>query len=211
MALSIKLTQKRRHADYYQRIQLLAQQSRVKVSGLVSLTLFTIAFFGIFAILPTFKTIAQLTKKIKDEQLVTDKLEKKILALDKAQEVYAQVVDEMVLLDQVLPEKVEFERLAWQIQWLAVDNQVKINNGRFGGFPVKNRAATNNSEVKPIEIELSLIGQYSNIRKFAAELGKIDRLILIKQITINRKSGEKQSNKVTASIKAQAYYLPKQK
>lgn len=211
MALSAKLTQKRRYAYYYQRIQLLAQQPRVKVSGLVSLTLFTVAFFGIFAILPTFRTIAQLTKKIKDEQLINDKLEKKILALDEAQEVYAQTVDRIVLLDQVLPKEVEFERLAWQIQWLAVNNQVKINSGRFGGFPVKNGVETNNSEARPIEIELSLIGQYSNIRKFAAELGKIDRLILIKQMAINKKSGEKQSSKVTASIKAQAYYLPKQK
>jgi len=208
MKLAGKLGQKLSYKAYYHRVQQLAQQPKVRVSGLVSLTLFTVAFFGMFAILPTFKTITKLKKEIKESEEVQVKLQNKIAAMDQAQKFYLQATNDIEIVEKILPDRVKFERLAWQIQWVAKNNQVDISSGGFGEFPVKNLDREKQKELQAVEIDMVLAGSYVNIRAFLQDLAKIDRLIGFDQVSISSKSVQKQSGIINANIKAQAYYLP---
>lgn len=187
----------RNYDRYYQQIRVWGRQPKVRVSGLISLTIFTVAFFLNMAILPTFKTVAGLKKEIKDQQEVEAKLTKKMVGLKTAEVNYAKVVNDLKLINQVLPEKEEFERLAWQIQWLANQQGLEINIGSFGEFNLVGEA--NKSDQTELSMELTIKGSYQQIRAFLQNLTNIDRLITIKEISFNKQ---------TASLKLAGFYLP---
>lgn len=194
--------------DYLHKVKRLKQLSKKpgsKVSGLVSLTLLTVAFFGVFAIKPTFETIFSLRKEIEDTETVNLKLTKKIQALIKAEEIYLNLGKDIKLLNQVLPETAEFERLAWQVEWLAKNEGVVLTTGSYNEFPLIN---IQSKEKETIEMELTINGSYEQIKNFLSKIAQIDRLITVNNLTINSKWLKKGQGKLSASIKLSASYLP---
>lgn len=190
---------------YYQRIRVWGQQPKTKISGLITLTIFTVAFFLSMAILPTFKTIAGLTKEIKDQQEVETKMTKKVAGLITAETNYAKVINDLKLINQVLPEKEELERLAWQIQWLANQQGLTINTGSFGKFTLVGQA--DKSDQAELSMDLTIKGSYQQIRAFLQNLTNIDRLITIKEVSFNKQKLQG-SGELTASLKLAGFYLP---
>ena len=207
MKLAGKLSQRFDYRTYYNRVQQLAQQPKMRVSGLVSLTLFTVAFFGLFAILPTAKTISTLKKEIKESEEIEIGLQRKIVAMDEVQRVYLQIAEEIKAIETVIPNEVEFERLAWQVQWTASNNQVEIISGGFSEFPVKDSDDKRKEGPQTVEINMIVAGSYANIRAFLKSLTEIDRLIMVELASISSKSAQKQPGTIDANIKARAYYL----
>ena len=195
----------RSYDRYYQRIKVWGQQPKTKISGLIGLTIFTVAFFLSMAILPTIRTIAGLKKEIKDQQEVEAKLTKKMIGLKTAEVNYAKVVNNLRLINQVLPEKEEFERLAWQIQWGAKQTGVEINTGSFGGFNLVGQ--TDKSDKIELAAELTIAGSYQQIRAFLQSLIKIDRLITIEEVNFNNQKLQGEG-KLTTNLKLVGFYLP---
>ena len=195
----------RNYDRYNQQLRVWGRQPKIRISGLVTLTIFTVAFFLSMAILPTFKTIAGLKKEISDQQEVEAKLTKKAAGLKTAEVNYAKVINDLKLINQVLPEKEELERLAWQIQWLANQQGLTISTGSFGEFNLVGQAA------KPgqteLSAELTITGNYQQIRNFLQGLTKIDRLIAVKEVNFNKQKLQG-SGEVTASLKLAGFYLP---
>jgi Tfp pilus assembly protein PilO len=191
---------------YYQRFQKLSQTPEAKISSLVSLTIFTVAFFGIFAILPTLQTIAQLNRQIEDARLVDSKLQQKIVVLNKAEEEYLRLTAELPLVNRVLPEEPAFDRLAWQINWLTNNLNLTIVAGSYGDFFLKKGPADNILAGLPVEISVN--GSYQQIRAFIAQMVNLDRLIIIETVNISNKKTSINSQGLTANIKFTAYYLP---
>lgn len=196
------------YANYYKRFQQLSKKPEAKVSGLISLTIFTVAFFGIFALLPTFKTIAQLSREIEDAEAINGKLTKKILALDAAEGLYTQIVDELPVVNEVLPEKSEFERLAWQLHWLADDKGLELSSGNFGEFMITEEKTNQGENLLELPVELTVNGSYGQIKEFLGSIDKIDRLMAVKEAAINAKRFKSELGKITANLKLTAYYLP---
>jgi|GEM_PF-2708059 len=189
-----------------QRFRQFGQKPGYKVSGLISLTIFTVAFFGIFAIMPTFKTIASLRKEVEDFELINQKLSLKIQGLNKAEELYGQQVNSLPLVNSVLPETAEFERFAWQIEWLALNTGVEFESGSFNKFPVINKEMSEG--VQTIETELTIMGDYLKTKDFLEALSKIDRLVSISNLTISSKKIKQSAGLISTSIKLSASYLP---
>ena len=195
----------RNYDRYYQHLKILGRQPKIKISGLITLTIFTVAFFLNLAILPTFKTIAGLKKEISDQQEVEVKLTKKMLGLKTAEVNYAKVINDLKLINQVLPEKEELERLAWQIQWLANQQGLTISTGSFGEFNLVGQA--DSPDQTELAVELTITGSYQQIRAFLQGLTKIDRLIAVKEVNFNKQKLQG-SGEVTASLKLAGFYLP---
>ena len=127
-----RLTVKKSYANYYKRFERMSKQPAARISGLVSLTIIVTVFFMFFAILPTFRTIATLNREIEDTELLETKLQKKILSLQKAEEVYIQTEKDLEIIAPVLPITQDFERLAWQVNWLPNGfKQIKSNIHRI--------------------------------------------------------------------------------
>jgi type IV pilus assembly protein PilO len=196
------------YANYYRRFQQLSRQPQAKVSGLISLTIFTVAFFGIFAILPTFKTVAQLSREIEDTETTNAKLTKKIQNLSKAEESYTQTLDELAVVSEVLPESAEFERLAWQLYWLAYDKNLELSSGNFGEFTITEEKTSQGEKLLALPVELTVNGSYGQIKEFLRDLARIDRLMATEEVSINKKKFKNEVGKITASLKLTAYYLP---
>src|SRR3989344_8137511 len=104
MDLTERLDIKNNYNRYYRRIRVWSQEPKTQISGFVSLTIFTVAFFLYFAILPTLKTIGGLNKEIKDQQETISTMTKKINDLKTAETNYAQVINDLKSIDRVLPE-----------------------------------------------------------------------------------------------------------
>ncbi len=197
------------YLKYYKRLKQLSQNPLARVSGLVSLTFFTIAFFGMFAISPTLKTIAQLNKQIEDTEAVNSKLKSKVKDLEKAEIVYSQVLESLDLVNRVLPEKNEFERLAWQISWLAVESGVEITNSSFGEFVIVGSQDKAEGKIQLISLDLSVSGSYNKIKAFLKKITEIDRLIEIETVSLtkNAADGGGKSQALTANLKLKADYF----
>ena len=214
MALLIdKVTMRRNYDNYYKRFQQLSKKPVVKVSGLISLTIFTVAFFGMFAILPTFKTIVKLNRDIEDSEVINGKLAKKILSLEKAEEVFAENTNNIKKINQILPEEVMFERLAWQIAFIANKNQISITSEGFGKFDllesslITTTSTTDEKGELELIVELAVAGDYLQIKEFLEDLTNIDRLIAIGDVTITSKQSRNQTGLIVANIKLKAHYL----
>lgn len=196
------------YSKYYQRLKEFSRQPKAKISGLISLTIFTTAFFGVFAIMPTFRTIAKLNKEIKDAQTVNNQLAKKIFSLEKAQEIYSQQVDNLPLIDKIIPAQVNFERLAWQLNWLIKETGLELVNSNFNEWLIVGPSEIKTQEASTLDLEITVRGEFNQIKALAAKLLKFDRLITIKQNTITSKKNKNTENKITANFKLTAYWQP---
>jgi len=196
MNLSEKLTGRTSYFQYYNRLKLTFDRPAAKVSSLAILTIFTVIFFILFAIMPTFKTIASLRREIADAKTVEVKLRQKIQTLDQAETLFGQVSPGLNRLDLVLPPGPDFERLAWQFYWLAGQNQLTLVSGTFNEF-----------QADFVPVDLSLTGSYPNIKKFVDGLNRLDRLIEVDELTISGKAVRSGSGTLNANLKLKAFYL----
>lgn len=192
--------------QYYQRVKIWSKQPKVQISGLISLTYFTIAFFLRFAILPTFETIGSLSKEIKDYQTIIGKLTNKIYNLEMAEANYSLAINDLESVDRVLPQTAEAERLAWQIQWVAQQEGVKIVSGSFGEFNLISPKIS--TDLNKLETSLSISGSYQQIKAFLQKLTNIDRLLTIEEISFNKQDFQGEG-KLTVSLKLKGFYWPK--
>lgn len=197
MNLADKLTGRSGYGQYYGRLKILLTRPATQISGLVTLTLFTVVFFLIFAIIPTFKTIASLKREIEDAKNVEGKLQQKIHSLNQAETLYAQVAPELDPLDKILPPQPELERLAWQLHFLAAKNQLILSSGSFTEF-----------EPDFIPISLTVKGNYLTIKAFVNDLNRLDRLLEIEELVISSKSVRADDKTLTANLKLKAFYQP---
>lgn len=196
MNLADKITNRSSYDQYYGRLKLVLDRPATKVSSLVILTIFTVIFFIVFAILPTFKTIAGLKREITDSKNIEAKLQQKIYSLNQAEELYGRVLPQLSAISRILPVEPELELLAWQIHWLSVKNNLTLVNATF-------------DEARPdfVPVSLTLKGDYLAIRAFIADLNKLDRLIEAEELNISGKNLRSDNNALTATLKLKAYYL----
>jgi len=122
------------------------------------LTLMTVILLGIFAISPTVKAISSLVSEINNKEELSEKMQGKIGQMIQAQTLYAQIQQEVFLLDQYYPSNPQlalgFTQLAGlaQKQGLTVSNltlkEVDFNNLPLGldfSFSVRGNYEQNKS------------------------------------------------------------------
>jgi Tfp pilus assembly protein PilO len=202
-----RLVRRQTYDQYYSRIKTFLQKPETRAPELISLSLFTVVFFTFFAIIPTFKTIATLRKEITDSKNVEAKLTQKIHSLEQAENLYGQVAPQLEKINTVLPAEPEFERLAWQLNWLAQKNQLAIINGNFGNFPLRG-ITTKSGEVATLTVDLSLQGSFSNVKNFIGDLNRLDRLVKVDQVVLTSKHVKELPSGISVSLELIAYYLP---
>lgn len=207
MNLSDKLTGRKSYEQYFSKMATMFDRPAAKATGLVSLTIFTVVFFSVFAIIPTFKTIGALTKEIEDTKNIEAKLQQKIHSLEQAEALYSQVLPKLTRLDRVLPPEPDFERFAWQLYWLANKNQVSLTSGSFDEFPFRGQSESGR-DLNGLEVNLSIQGNYLNLKNFIADLSRLDRLTQIDQITLSNKSIKNLGKGLSANLKLKAFYQP---
>lgn len=195
------------YLKYFNRFKKLSEKPGARISGLISLTIFTVAFFAMFALLPTFKTIASLNRQIEDAKLVNSKLAQKIAALNNVEGEYLRIAPDLTVVEAILPSEVAFERLAWQINWLTNNLGVTLVSGSFGEFFIT-KDPEQKEEAVGLPVELTVSGSYAQIKALVDQAIAIDRLITIDELTISNKKVSLNNQNLSANIRLTAYYLP---
>lgn len=214
MIPSSSLIDRRTYSRYFVNLQSLYRKRDVVLYTGITLTLFAMAFFGLFALRPTLTTIATLVKEIKDKKEIEVKLQKKINDLRTAQTNYASVAGSVSYVNQALPSDPSLSDVVYQIEITAQKTQVAIKSINFSsvdllGETLKTKKASGlHPDLVEVEFELSAIGEFENLKSYLASLEKIRRLMIIDSFIYNQKKIE-ETQTLTLNLRGRAFYLPK--
>ena len=177
---------------YFEFLPNLAKKPATKISLELLLFLAMIVFFSLFAIKPTINTIISLVAEIKNKQKINQQLEQKIIALEQAQINVTNAQALIPYLNKALPEEASFERLERELEFLAARNKVILYDARFDKFALVDQAAkeaTTSSQVEiPFNFALTVAGSFQMLKNFLADLGNLDRLVIIDKVAFSKQS-----------------------
>lgn len=181
------------------------KEKRTQQFTTLSLTLITIAFFGLFAINPTIGTIVDLQKQIDDSNFVNDALTKKIANLTTLQNQYAQI---QPLLDPVfaaVPTSPAEDTFVGQIHQLASTANIQLNRVQTLPLDLSPTSLTT-ARYLAYAFTIEAQGDLSSLQKYLAELAGFDRLISFDTVTYSRVG--KIDSTFRATYRGSVYFKP---
>ncbi len=158
------------------------QEKRTKQFTTLSLTLATIAFFGIFAINPTFGTISDLQKQLDDDNFTHQSLQKKIANLTTLQQVYSDIQDTLPPLYDAIPTSLSIDIFVGQLHTLAGLNNVQLT--RVQTLPVDISPQTTSAKYTTYEFSVEAQGAYADLVKYITNVTNASRLITLQSISM---------------------------
>src|SRR3972149_7724347 len=119
---------------YLKYIETVSDDQRKKIAAYlyISLTLFTVSFFGFFAITPTLTTISHLHKQYEDNKLVLDSLNKKLSSLTLLDFQYNEIQQDLESIYSAIPQTPRMPLLTRQLETIARDSGIIIRDLNFG-------------------------------------------------------------------------------
>lgn len=121
------------------------KRADIKVYLEILLSLATISILAIFAIRPTFITIAELLKEIEGKQETLATMEEKVENLKTAQNVYNNNIAEIDLLNIAIPDTPSVDALARQIEGLSGKHQINVSSINSDGAVLSSTNGPENS------------------------------------------------------------------
>lgn len=226
-----------RLSRYYRSLEPLFKSKDTQAYTMVIMSLFTITFFGLFAIKPTLKTITSLQRQITDKGYLNQKLDEKINSLILAQESYQEIESDLPFIYSLLPDSPNFPSLLRKLEILTVQHNVSIIGIQFDKItlygkpaPAKLNPATlptasptpsnedsstqtppsqNSSATSPVSVlfNLTITGSYEDLTALIEDLTKLDRIVTINSLDFGGKK-EAQVASLNISFQSESYYFP---
>lgn len=189
----------------YKRITPLMRSKKTASYFSLTISLFTLSFFGLFAIRPTLITAISLMKKVADLQTLYVDYENKINGLIRAQTEYEQIRDDLPLMDAALPGNSAFSKLAKTIEKFAAQENFTINQFQIDPVPISNPTTTG----KLYDYGFTLVGtgRYPSISSFLNHIVNWQRIVSIKSLEFAQTGGTASAT-IRLSVKANTYYEP---
>ncbi len=176
------------------------------------------------AIRPTLTTVAELQKKIADQELVTRKFDSKITQLVTAQRDLARFASGLPNFDPAVPDNHNQGSLAKRFELLAQENGLSVNNFSFSAVPLLgpdiNLTDKKGSSKPPVEfggkialfeVSFDLSGEPNHIFDYLAGMENMDRIAIISDVDFKIETTGKNLNGpgggVRAAGKARGYYV----
>jgi len=191
-AVSIYQTKLKKYVDG------LTEENRKKIVGYayIILTLFTVSFFGIFAIRPTIATVSNLQKQYDDNNLVLESLQKKLSALQSLDNQYnGAVQNDLIFVYAAIPQTSKVAFLTRQLEELVYSKSLSLIKLDFGTVEIY----PNKKTVGPIyafPFNLSVEGEEENINLFLADIINFDRIVELDRVI----TGKAQSGKFSITV-----------
>lgn len=172
----------------------------------ITLSLFSLSFFGLFAIRPTLITAVSLIKSVTDLQKLNIDYENKIGSIIRAQAEYEQIRDSIPLIFSAVPETSQFHNLSKTLELLAQKYNVSINQLQIDSGPISKSGKTN--EVDHFGFVLVASGDYLSFSAFISQLTNLPRIINISSIDIINAGNQQNPANLRLTLKATTYYEP---
>lgn len=182
-----------RYHRYFVKLKEATTRKEVRSFTYLTLSLFTIAFFGFFAIRPTLVIIASLTKEIKEKEAIEKKFQDKIASLIKAQEEYSTHQEKFSLIDQALPSSPEFPSLILPLEKEALNSSVQVQSFSIAKIEIfkREKVKAESNQALSFEFTLALSGDYQNLVNFLKNFDRLRRSVLIDKFSfgLTKKTG----------------------
>lgn len=180
---------RKQYQEYRQYIDSIVEKAKApaaRVSLAVVGTIIFSGFLAVFAIKPTLTTVAGLWKEINTEKEIIIGLDRKLKLLQTARQNYDKASSKLYLLDKALPETIEVENMAKDLESLALDNGLSTLEFKQENFWLLQPQPTDNSSIKisGVDVKMSVGGQESQVRNFTANLEKMGRMVKIESMTV---------------------------
>ncbi len=160
----------------------------------IILSLATISFFAVFALKPTFLTIAELTKEIKTKEETVAKMDEKIQNLERGQQIYTQEQTKISLLKDTIPSAPVPDSFVRQIEGVTTKHPVTILGMSIGEVILvgeeKVQKRGKELEALPggargVTFSISATSSYLDLAAFLSTLQNLRRPVKIDATTIN--------------------------
>ena len=165
------------------------------------LSLFSLSFFGLFAIRPTVSTISTLRKQLAEDKQVLASLKTKNQALQQLGQEYSLIEDSLPLITNAIPESPRIPDLSRKLEILSNKNSLevtKLDVGAIELYPAKK----NKSPIFSYTFSIGVKGTEDDINTYIAQLTTIERIVTLDRIT----TGKSQDEKFAASIAGRAFF-----
>lgn len=179
-------------------------KQRVTAYLYVIFSLVALSFFGLFAIGPTITTISDLNKQFKEKQDALKQLQDKNAALKSLSAQYIEIQQDLILIDNAIPESPKVANLTRQLEYLSIRNNLivkKLDTGLMELYP----SANVNSSIFSFTFTVGVTGTEQNINTFIGDVINLGRIVGIERLT----TGKKQDSLYTASITGRAFFYKK--
>lgn len=165
------------------------KEERMRKFTTLVFTIIALSFFGLFAISPTLSTIGNLNKQLSDNKFVDEQLQKKINNLYLLQQKYGQISSDLPYVLDSFPKNPQIPLLVAQIQSLAQSSNVSITG--FQTFEVEVPNSPNDAKkFYAFSFSIAAGGSYDGISEFIDSMVKMQRIISINSVSLNRNKGE---------------------
>ena len=204
-----------RYRHYYHRLWIFYQKPMAKVSTALLLTLFTIVFFAAFAIRPTLVTVAELLKKIDDQQKVLSEMKKKSAALASAQQEYIVAQSVLPKLNLAIPADDALQDLVHLIEGVAAVHKIALSGVTYGDISYTAPGVPHASGPQSRLISLTVATDYDGLKAFLADLLLLPRLLTVESVSLAPPSNSTSANasantQIQMNINLKAHYLTKE-
>lgn len=171
----------------------------------LGLSLGLVIIFVAFAIRPTFSTIIELRQKLREGQKANKSLDEKITSLSAAQETYAKIEDDLLLLSAAVPGDKKIVDFLNKVNLLASSNELIVETLEYKKSATSLTQTENAGAEKgnTLEFTVSGKGDYGKIKSFTERLEKMQRLVNIENAEVARKEGEE---KLEFTVVGKIYY-----
>lgn len=210
-------TEHNRYRRYFVNLKKVTERSDVRSFTNLTLTFFLISIMGFLAIKPTLVIIANLAKEIKEKEEINQKLKSKIVSLVKAQEEYSLNQDRFFLLDQALPNTPDFPTLVSTLEKQANEAGVIFNSFSIDKILLvekKETKETKEDKISSFEFNLSLSGEYDNLKEFLIRLEELRRIVNFSTVSLGAKKEPGKENvyreifNLRLNVSGKANYFP---
>ena len=163
------------------------QKKRVENSAYLILSLFTVSFFGFFAINPTLSTIAERRRQYEDSTRVENALREKLAALDSLAQQYTQITSVLPLVESAIPTSFKVAEVTAKLRSLAFTHRVQIGSLSYGALSLYEKNPTTTG-VSPLHFSMMVTGGESEVNGFFSDIINFDRVIALDSFTIEKQS-----------------------
>lgn len=205
----------RRYHRYFVDLKALYQKREIVVYTGLILSLFAIAFFGLFALRPTLITIATLYREIQDKRKTEQTLQAKINNLRLAQVNYAQVANSVQLVNQALPADAAIAEIVYPFEILAQRNSLSLTSVNFTPVDIRGKSQKPKTAVKDtsasiVGFDLVLKGDFANFQTFLSSLENLRRIMAIDRFSLKQNKTEEGDSVMSLNLTGRAFYLSKE-
>lgn len=190
---------------YLKYSQGISKEGRQKIIGYfhITLTLFTVSFFGFFAITPTLSTISNLQKQYEDNKVIYDALNKKLSNLQLLDFQYKEIQPDLEIIYSAIPRTSQIPYLTRQVENIAGNSNVLLTKLNFSTVEIYPNVKK--ESIYSFTFSLTAEGAQEQVNNFIASIINFDRIIGIERIT----TGINEESKYVTSITGRAFFSNK--